>query len=302
MTLSFYGGACSFRKKSVAIGLLFFMFTAAAHAQIKPLASVFYQNQYLTNPAMAGLETGLFINLSYRKQFNTVPGAPAEQALTGSYSFGKAALGINIYNEKAGLLKRTRAVGSYAYHLPLNQGGSKLHFGLSVGVLNERIDNSAIKGDATDGNIGRFSDREAYIDGDFGLAYTSNGLTVQGAVPNLNSFLNRGKRDLVNYVTFFTAFSYKFNTGTENGAVGLEPKLCFRGIKETDDIVDGGINVTFAEERFNILGMYHSSKNATFGFGVNYKVLTITGSYSSAPSAFRGYTNGDFELGLGIKL
>lgn len=301
MTLSFYDNGLLYKKKSALIVLFSFVFMLQANAQIKPLAAAFYQNQYLINPAMAGLEGATSFDLSYRKQLNSVPGALTEQALTGTYAFDKAAIGLNVSNEKAGLLRRTRVLGSYAYHLKLNER-DKLHFGLSVGVLNERVDESSIKGDATDVNIGRFNERGAVIDGDFGVAYTGRGITVQGAILNLNNFMDRDKRNQMNYSTFFTALSYKFNMGKEYGGVGLEPKLCYRGIKEADGIVDGGLNVTFAQDRFNVFGLYHSSENATFGFGIKYKTLSFSGVYSSVPHAFSGYTNGDFELGLGLRL
>lgn len=287
--------------KTSIIVLFSFVFMLNTNAQLKPLAAAFYQNQYLINPAMAGLAGGTSFDLSYRKQLNSTPGALTEQALTGTYGFNKAAIGLNVYNERAGLLRRVRVLGSYAYHLKLNEN-DKLHFGLSVGVLNEKVDENSIRGDATDININRFNARGAVVDGDFGAAYTRKGITVQGAILNLNNFMNRYKRDQINYSTFFTAFSYKFNTGKAYGDVVLEPKLCYRGIKEADGIVDAGINVTFAQDRFNIFGLYHSSENATFGFGVKYKTLSLSGIYSSVPQDFSGYMNGEFELGLGIRL
>ena len=277
------------KKKTSFIVLFSFAFMLYTNAQLKPLAAAFYQNQYLINPAMAGLEGGTSFDLSYRQQLNSTPGGLTEQALTGTHGFNKAAIGLNVYNEKAGLLNRVRVLGSYAYHLKLNEN-DKLHFGLSVGVLNEKVDETSIRGDATDVNISRFNARGAVVDGDFGAAYTRKGITVQGAILNLNNS------------TFFTALSYKFNMGKTYGDVGLEPKLCYRGTKEADGIVDAGINVTFAQDRFNVFGLYHSSENATFGFGIKYKTLSLSGIYSSVPHAFSGYTNGDFELGLGIKL
>lgn len=289
------------KKKTSFVVLFSFVCILYANAQIKPLAATFYQNQYLINPAMAGLNGGTSFDLSYRKQLSSVPGTLTEQALTATYSFDKAAVGLNVYNEKAGLLKRTRVVGSYAYHLKLNEK-DKLHFGLSVGVLNEKVDDGSVKGDATDVNIGRFNERGAVVDGDFGAAYTRSGITVQGAILNLNNFMDRHKRDQLNYSTCFAALSYKFNMGKEYGDVGLEPKLCYRGIKDTDGIADAGLNVTFVQDRFNVFGLYHSSGNATFGFGVKYKTLSLSGVYSSVPHAFSGYANGDFELGLGIRL
>ncbi|WP_235524284.1 PorP/SprF family type IX secretion system membrane protein, partial [Pedobacter sp. Hv1] len=89
-----------------------------ASAQLNPLGSQYYNNQYLINPAFAGMGQGLKLNAAYRKLWSGIPGSPLTQNITADYGFGKVGVGLNVNNESAGLLRQTRAVASYAYHLP----------------------------------------------------------------------------------------------------------------------------------------------------------------------------------------
>ncbi len=73
-------------------------------------------------------------------------------------------------------------MATYAYHLPVGDDNQKINFGLSLGFMNERIDNSELNGDPSDVYVGRFNQRETFIDGDFGVAYVGNKLTLQGSL------------------------------------------------------------------------------------------------------------------------
>lgn len=293
--------------KSHLAGKLSFILTGimllnfAAKAQLNPLGVQYFSNEYIGNPAMAGLKKGLTLSLSYRDQWGSVPGAPVTQAFTADYSLGKkTGLGLNIYNDKAGLLKRTRVMGSYSYHVPLDEADQKLSFGISLGFMNERVDESGINGDSDDMTAGRFNDRNTYVDGDFGIAYTSSKFTLQGAIPNLKSFFkkddpgNGADRSL-----FFTALSYKLQLP----GAGLEPKVCYRGVKGHDNLWDIGTNVVFLNNQLNLFGMYHSSESATLGLGLDYRSkLSVNCMYTTETSALREYAKGGFEISLGITL
>lgn len=285
--------------------LLILSGTELSVAQLNPLGGMYFQNQYLANPAMAGLDSGLNLNLGYRQQWSSIPGAPKTQSLTGDYGFGnKVGLGLNIYSDEAGLLRKTRVMGTYAYHLPIGADEQKLNFGISLGFMNERIGYEDLKGDAGDQNVGRFNQRETYIDGDFGVSFTSNRLTLQGALPNLKTFFKTdANTNNVDRSTFFTAASYKFYFAQSLDGLRVEPKACFRGIKGLDNIGDIGAEVSFADESVNLMGMYHTSQSATFGMGVNFqKTLSILGIYTTETSALSGYTNGNFEIAVKVGL
>ncbi len=267
-------------------------------AQLNPLNSQYYLNQYQANPAYAGSTDGLNVNLNYRKQWSNIPGSPSTQSITADYKMNKVGLGINVFNEKAGSLQRTKAVATYAYHLPLNNETQKLNFGASIGILNERVDYSSVNGDLSDLSLSAFNDKGSQFDGDFGIAYTSTKLNIEAAIPNIRSFIKQNDDNNVDRSRFYAAASYKINTGLGVTALEIEPKVAFRNIQGYKSIFDAGANFNFASKLF-IMGMYHSTKSASFGAGMNYKSsLAIMGFYTTETSALQGTANGTFEISL----
>lgn len=107
---------------------------SSLRAQILPLNAQYFQNRYLVNPSMAGINEGFNINGSFRKQWSNIPGAPITQSVTLDQQVGKIGWGVNVYNEKSGGLQRTKAVGTFAYHLPLSDNEQHLNFGVSFGL------------------------------------------------------------------------------------------------------------------------------------------------------------------------
>ena len=290
------------RIKKITVGLVLLIAggTDSVMAQLDPMGAQYFQNQYLANPALAGKDAGLELNGGFRKQYSTLPGAPTTQTLTAGYQMNKrVGWGLNLYNDRAGLIKKTRVMGSYAYRLPLNGEDSQLHFGISLGFMNERISYGDIDGDQGDVVVGRFNERETYLDGDFGVAYTNKHLNIQAAIPNMKSFFGTDENNTIDRAVFFSSMSYKWFLGGSTGSAALEPKIVYRGVKGHDNLVDAGANFTMANEQLIFTGMYHSSQSATFGMGVNYnKTLTLMGMYTTETAAMQSYANGNFEIGL----
>lgn len=292
-------------KRYIMALIVLGMVSAAANAQLAPLGAMYYHNQYLNNPAFAGITKGLEVDLGYRQQWSTIPGSPKVQVLTGSYAMApRAGLGLNVYNDQTGLFKRTRIMGSYAYHLPISSKNDKLSFGLSLGYMDEMVDQGMMEGDPNDPSTRNFNERKQYVDGDFGVAYTGGRLRLQAAMPNLGNSLGFSEdgEQLVNEARFFAAASYKI-TLSESEGMGLEPKVAFRGIKGMDNIFDMGANFTFVGEKIGLMAMYHSTKSTSFGFNANLsKTFGLMGIYGSNTGDMAGQTNGTFELNLKINL
>lgn len=288
--------------------LLLLALTGSVKAQLNPLGAMYFQNQYLANPAMAGVEKGLHVDLAYRKQWSAIPGAPETQAITADFgSSKKTGIGLSIYNDAAGLQKKTRAMASYSYHLPLNSDGKMLSFGLSLGMMDERLMGEIMntKNNDYDASVTKYYQRETYIDGDFGFAYISNKLNIQGALPNMKSFFKKDEKEgnVVDQSRYFAAVSYKFYLPHTLEGMGIEPKVGYRRIQGFKSIADVGSNITLANNQVNILAMYHSSQSATIGMGVKYKSsMLINGIFTSGTSDLRGYTNGNFELNLKVNI
>lgn len=272
-------------------------------AQLNPLSAQYYTNQYLINPAFAGAGQGLKLNGAYRKLWSNVEGSPLTQSLTADYGFNKLGLGLTINNESEGLQRQTRVVGSYAYHLKLSEDNHQLHFGVSLGFLSQRLEIADAYGDPNDPSVGQYNDRRTYLDGDFGIAYTSNKLNVQAAIPNLKSILKKDVIKLADVATFYSAVSYKIGISEGDEGMDIEPKIAYRGVKGFDNIWDAGAQLSIANKQVFLLGMYHSTESATFGLGMDYKKkYLISGTYTTQTSALSSYTNGSFELNLRVNL
>lgn len=291
-------------SKRIASLLIVIIASVQAHAQQSSLAAQYFINPYLSNPAMAGLDKGVQINLNYSKQTGDIPGSPICGSLSVTYGDGKrAGLGLNILNEKEGLFNRTHITGSYAYRIPL-AADQKLSFGLSLSVLKEGIDANEAIGDIYDPAIRYFSDRELSIDGAFGIAYSLKGLTIQGSIPYLRSFFkNDTTSDDIHRPVFFTAAGYKLDLTDGSGVTFVEPKVCYRGIRAYDNLWDAGVNVGLADNWLNVMSVYHSTRNATFGFGVNFKpAVLLSFMYTTGISNADRYGNNEFEAGLKLSL
>ncbi len=292
-------------KRYAIVLLVFGTISNTVSAQLAPLGAMYFQNQYLNNPAFAGKEEGLEAGLSYRQQWSSLPGSPKVQALTASYALTpKAGLGLNIYNDQAGLFQWMRVMGSYAYHLPINYSDHKLSLGVSFGFMNETVDYGRMDGDIDDISVENFNQRKQYLDGDFGVAYTTGKFNLQAALPNLRNnlgFSNEG-RQVVDEAKFYIAASYKLFLSQGSG-IGLEPKVAFRSVRNFTNIMDFGGNFTFAENKIGLMMMYHTSESASFGFSTRLsQTFQLMGFYTTNTSALSGHANGSFELNLKMNL
>ncbi|MES2653608.1 MAG: type IX secretion system membrane protein PorP/SprF [Bacteroidota bacterium] len=283
----------------LVFGLL--LISLKASAQLNPLLSQYFNNRYLSTPAYAGIDSGLNLNMSYRKQWSNIPGSPQVQNLTADYGMGRVGLGLNVNLDKAGLQRQNRIVGSYAYHLVIDSGSSKLSFGLSLGFMNQQLSQSDINGNPSDPIVAQYNDRETYIDGDFGLAYSLNGLKLEAALPNLNFLFKRSLIKMSDVPMFYTAASYVIPVA--GGQALVETKAAYRGVTGFDNIIDLGANISLISRQLMLMGMYHSSKSLSLGLGLDYKRrYLVTGVYTTQTSALNSYSNGSFEFSLRLRI
>lgn len=289
--------------RSFAVLLVMLFPLMESQAQLNPMSSVYFHNQYLTNPAMAGLQQRVHMNAGVRQQFSTMPGLPLTQFVTVDYGFAeKTGIGLQVTNDKAGLLKRTRAAVSYAYHLPLNADSRHFSFGFSVSVADDDINLAALRGDDGDQDVYNVNLRKTYLDADFGVAYRTDRLQIQGAMTNMKRLLKKDNHDVADLPLFYSAISYRIPASF---AV-LEPKVVYRGVRGFRNLLDAGVNVEFNSptvNKVNALVLYHSAKSLTLGIGINWNNrLAINTMYTTNTSPLQGYTSGDYELGISYSI
>ena len=163
-------------KKFVISGVCFLL-VGCVSAQQQPYYTQYIMNNFILNPALAGIENYWDCKVSYRNQWVGLNGAPTTLYLTINTPLGKTAydyetpttvpdlqaknlgakqflmeytappahsgIGFTILNDKTGPLSRIAAYGSYAYHVPVGLKTS-LSFGLSLGVQEVNVDATAV--------------------------------------------------------------------------------------------------------------------------------------------------------------
>ncbi|PSL43110.1 type IX secretion system PorP/SprF family membrane protein [Chitinophaga niastensis] len=293
--------------------VVFFLMTFSVHtlqaqtvgrtvSVFDPPAAQYFFNQYLANPAMAGLDSGIHINVSYRRPSDGIPGAPVTQtASVDAYMGHRVGAGFNVYNDKAGLLQRTKAALTYAYHLPVGMNDQSLSFGLSLAVEVQRLNIKDLNGDMNDPSLGAFNRRDNYFESDFGMAYTDHHFTIQVAMPNLIGQVKNDEKNIAGLATFFSAAAYKFNLGNEIS--GIEPKVCYRGVRGEENIIDAGANIGLLNDWANVFGMYHSSGSVSAGAGFNYKsFIALQAVYITQTTGYSTIMANSFEINLRLNI
>ena len=183
-------------RYQVYVCLILLLFcTSHAYSQISLLDAQFFHNRYLANPAMAGFEGGLRLNLGYRNQWNDIPGSPVDQTFTMDYRKDRVGLGVSVINAKAGDLSHNKINATYSYALPLNSESARFHFGWNLGFQKIHFNSQNVVGDANDQNILRFNERKALFDADFGIAFSLSRWIIDGAIYNVKNQLRKDSGD-----------------------------------------------------------------------------------------------------------
>lgn len=286
------------------------------------LAATRFQNPYLCNPAMAGIANGLIINTDYQQQWTGITGSPKVMSFTAEYNAGlNVGLGLNINNDQAGLINRTRVMGTYAYHLPVNDNEAHINFGASVGFANAYIDNSNITGDQGDLSVQDFNQRNAIsFESDLGVSYTTNALNLQLALPSVTSnYISSGlNKQIANRVTLFAAVSYKLFFQDRYSDYILEPQIALHKITDTGNILDIGSRFSIPIGKMDVMhngpdafttvyylsltGVYHTNQSATLGIGFDLNKLGILLAYDKNTGPLQTNISNTFILGLKIKI
>jgi type IX secretion system PorP/SprF family membrane protein len=293
-------------RRSIYIQIIMFLAllgtATTANAQLNEFQSMYFQNKYLINPAMAGADKGLILNLGYQGQFDPVPGNPKLMSATGEYNAGnRVGLGLNFGSNQAGLITNTRVVGTFAYHLPIGPEDQKLHFGVSVGGTFASIDYNKVSGNVNDPTLQNFNEG-GRLDGDFGIAYTDKLWTIQASLPNLNQHIgddnNYSARQYIDRSVFYSAISYKIYVSDRINDFNLEPIVAYRGINGFKDIFDAGARFNMPEYHMNVSALYHTNETIAAAIGVTVDKLNIflaTANYIGRKGV---YANNTFEIGL----
>ena len=280
--------------------LIVFMLVGVVHhskAQLTPLKGQFFQNPYQVNPAMAGSSDKAEVFTNYSNQWNKMDGAPVIMSFTATTPLkGNASLGLNISNDKAGLIRKTQAMGTFAYKVSFNEDHS-LRFGVSLSWSQDRLDyGMASHTGINDTELAKYNDKENYLDGNLGVTYKYKRFEGQFSYLSLNE-KRYSRISTVDYSTFYSSVSYRIDF---DESFGVRPLLAYRGIKNFDNQWDAAAE--WKADMLRFYTMYHSNRSFTGGMGYIYnQKLNVSLLYNSEPNNLRGFSGGIFDVVVGYR-
>ena len=286
--------------KRYLIAAVLLVMVKQSSAQINPFDALYFQNAYLANSAMAGSQEGSRINLGYRNQWSSVPGSPRMQYVSYETKQNKIGWGLSIINNREGMVTDNKFLGTFAIHLPLNNPNNQIHLGLNVSAQKLQYNLAGLEGNAADQALARFNDRGLIFDGDFGMGFSTERLTLEFASYNLFEQLlkeqtNASISNTADFNLFFLAASYRIPM--ENW--GLTTKLAYRGVKNYTNLVDLAMEFRTRNEKLAFTGIYHSNKSASFGLSYLHQgKYEFVGFYNTTQNPISTVANGTFEIGL----
>jgi type IX secretion system PorP/SprF family membrane protein len=282
-------------------------------------------NGFLINPAMSGYDGYTTFNMTYRKQWIGFKDAPTTYSLSGqtrllkqSYHIvkrnvrknvvkqstkGRVGLGAFAFNDVNGLVSRTGAQISYAYHIYLYK--SQISFGLAGQAFQYRIDgdNLSFGTDNYDPIMKNGLNLVAFIpDANAGF-YWSGDRHYLGFSANqlFQSKLKLGSTDLPKlklYRHYYFMGGYKFELprGFE-----IEPSALVKSSEQLLPQADFGMKLYYKSEYWAGLA-YRTSGSVSAMFGVGFNQFYFGYAYDYALGSIRKHSFGSSEILISVKL
>ncbi|MFH2143473.1 MAG: PorP/SprF family type IX secretion system membrane protein [Bacteroidota bacterium] len=286
----------------IAISLIYISNTEAQ--QISSY-QMFHMNQYLQSPAAAGTKPYVFLSTSYMQNWSGIKGAPNVQSVSvHSLISERVGLGGKMFYENTGLSGQFGAEITYAYHIPIGSGGTKLSLGLS-GILSQYSlhKDEFIIADADDEAINNAENDIIVPDAAFGFSiYKPNKFFINyGAYQLLNrqvNFLNNDNIDNLRVRHHFLNAGCFFAAGEK---LKLEPSVMLKLNEKGIFQADLGIKSIIAD--LLALGVYYRTGEAVLPFiGVDTKHLVFGYSYGIILGDIKNYSVGSHEIMLILKI
>jgi type IX secretion system PorP/SprF family membrane protein len=300
--------------------------SSSLHAQQIPNYSQYRMNEFLFNPATAGVDGYSTAGLIAREQMMGIEGAPRTHAISiqsrllpNSFIFkglqirkkrgwasrdGRIGVGAFIYNDHAGLLDRTGLQLTYSYHIRLND--AQLSFGLSANFYQLRIQTDPGKiiladDDGSDGVING-SKRSTFIpDVNFGAFYMTSQYYAGFSATDLSqSSLKLGGYDNSEFKTnrqYVLIAGYKIRLDKE---IILEPNTLIR-INEIGKIQgDLGAKALFNDQYWG--GLAYRTPNTLIALGgIKVNKFYFGYAFDFSFASIQRYSFGTHEFMLAYK-
>ncbi|NOY36127.1 MAG: type IX secretion system membrane protein PorP/SprF [Chlorobi bacterium] len=268
-----------------------------------PLNTQYTYDLYQINPAAAGSTDGMPLSLSVRKLWLGIDGSPSIQTLSGHIQVvDRMGVGAKIYNFSEGPLRNTGFEGTYAYHLPLGEGSTKLAFGLTASFFQYSLDKTKL--DVQDPNDPALQgdSKKMVPDATFGtLIYNEKyfaGITIQQLFQGKINLGTQGIADQKRVRHYFVHWGYNFDI---NEDIRLQPSVLFKFIEA--GVIQADINTRMTYRKMINFGLsYRTGDALSIQLGYQNDNLLFGYAYDLALSDIRTQTSGSHEIVFIYKL
>jgi type IX secretion system PorP/SprF family membrane protein len=309
--------------------------TIPVFAQQKPHYTQYVLNQYIINPALAGIENYIDLKASHRRQWVGLQDAPLTsyfsiQGPIGKIDYHQSSTAINInprghaywedysapvahhgvglqlINDVTGPLRNFSAYATYAYHVPLSQQ-TTISAGIGAGFNRYTLDAEKLDfGDVTvDPAVYSTTGilNNTRFDMSAGLfLYSADffaGISAQQLVPHKidfsNGYIRPNEGRAVPHI--FGTVGYRFLVGDD---FNLIPSLMVKYVKPAPIQLEGNFKLQY-QDRLWIGGSYRHKDGFAGMAGLNISNLLHVGyAYDYTTSRLNNFTKGTHEFLLGL--
>ncbi len=282
-------------------------------------------NYYLIHPSMAGVANCSKLRLTARQQWFGQEGAPNLQTLSINGRIGESPSGIGaiLYNDKNGYHSQMGVYFTYAHHIMFSRNEidlNMLSFGLSVGAIQYKLDETAFLNEGFDPIIAGIEQSATNLNIDFGFSYhhidfyahiTAKNILKNEGINNdieITSNLRRYLVSIGNVVSslgsewsYEPSIMFQYKEGTSESSIDLNAKvykstdfgniwagLSYRRSFDGAEYLDGsGISTQKLQYYTPVLGVNYN--NMMFAYTYSYQSNSIV------------FNNGGFhQLSLGF--
>ena len=303
------------KMKRISILIFVICFGGLLKAQQLPQITQYMNNNYVINPAVAGMYDYYQVNTTIRNQWAGINDAPRTSVISiyGRHS-EHVGLGGTVYNDVTGPTSRIGGSASYTYAFQLTQK-VKLSLALQGGFTQFKIikNNIPVKDQEDPLMLGGDVVR-TLPDATFGFNVSGNKWYIGAAIPQLlsselklmdddfariyDTTSQNGK--LASHIYVLGSYTYDINP-----AISIEPSFFLKSVAGAKTQIDFGVKSEYKEMIW--VGMNYEMNNdlssiaALLGYKINDR-FNIGYSYGMPSSATSSYHSGSHEFMLGIKL
>ena len=301
--------------KRISILLFVICFGGLLKAQQLPQITQYMNNNYVINPAVAGMYDYYQVNTTIRNQWAGINDAPRTSVISiyGRHS-EHVGLGGMVYNDVTGPTSRIGGSASYTYAFQLTQK-VKLSLALQGGFTQFKIIKNNIPVMDQDDPLMLGGDVVRTLpDATFGFNVSGNKWYIGAAIPQLlsselklmdddfariyDTTSQNGK--LASHIYVLGSYTYDINP-----TISIEPSFFLKSVAGAKTQIDFGVKSEYKEMIW--VGMNYEMNNdlssiaALLGYKINDR-FNIGYSYGMPSSATSSYHSGSHEFMLGIKL